>query len=104
MPSKNDLDQLVHRICKSTQETEASKTLKEIESNNAYIMNVQLRKLLKLHDSSFKDKCIVPLQSLSDKYNDTVLRDGDLQNWAELVDRDIRVLEVAIQLIQESKK
>lgn len=42
--------------------------------------------------------------ALYDKYNERVLEEGDLQNWAELIDRDIRVLEVAMQLISESKK
>lgn len=104
MTNKNDLDQLVNGICKSTLETGASKTLQEIESNNEYIMNTQLRKLLKLHDKSFKEKCVAPAIALYDKYNERVLEEGDLQNWAELIDRDIRVLEVAMQLISESKK
>lgn len=104
MVNKSELDQLLNRIFKSTQETEASRTLKEIESNSEYIINTQLRKLLELHDKSFKKKCVVPARCLYEKYNEAVLRDGDLQNWAELVDRDIRVLEVAMQLVKETKK
>ncbi|QLG71623.1 hypothetical protein HG535_0B06690 [Zygotorulaspora mrakii] len=104
MPNKSDLDQLVNRICKSSRETECSKVLKEIESNNEYITNVQLKKLLKLHDISFKDKCVLPAQSLYDKCNECVIQDGDLQNWAELIDRDVRVLEESIQLIKENKR
>lgn len=104
MTNKNELDQLVNGICKSTQDTAACKTLQEIESNNEYIVNTQLRKLLKLHDKSFKEKCVAPAIALYEKYNEVILRDGDLQNWAELIDRDIRVLEETVQLIGQSKK
>lgn len=104
MASKNELDQLVNGICKSAQEIGASRTLQEIESNNEYIMNTQVRRLLKLHDRSFKEKCVTPAVALYERFNEMALRDGDLQNWAELIDRDIRVLEVAMQLIVEAKR
>lgn len=98
MPTKSELDQLVQSICKSNRDTDASKTLKEIEDNNHYIMEVQLKRILKLHDESFKSKSVIPLQKFYEKYNEIVIRHGDLQNWAELVDRDLRVLELAMQL------
>lgn len=104
MTHRNELDQIVDRIFKSTQESEASKTLKEIESNNDYIMNTQLRKLLKLHDTSFQQKCVTPISALYEKHSEQALRDGDLQNWAELIDRDIRIIETAMQLIKDSRK
>lgn len=104
MSHRNELDQVVDRIFKSTQETDASKTLKEIESNNHYIMNTQLRKLVELHDSSFQQKCVVPITALYERYSEQVLRDGDLQSCAELIDRDIRIIETAIELIRDSKK
>lgn len=104
MSSKSDLDQLVGRICKSSRETESSKTLKEIESNNEYITSVQLKKLQRLHDISFKNKCVTPTKVLYDRYNERVLQHGDLQNWAEIIDRDIRVLEEAIQLIKSNRE
>lgn len=104
MSNKNELDQIVDKIFKSTQETEASRTLQEIESNNDYILNTQLRKLLKLHDNSFQQKCVLPVNSLYEKHSESALRDGDLQNWAELIDRDIRIIETAMQLIKDSNQ
>lgn len=103
MPSKTDLDHLVQSICKSSRETDASKILKEIEDNNEYIMDVQLKKLLRLHDTAFKERCVLPLHQLYDKYNESVLRHGDLQNWAELIDRDLRVLELTMHLAKGDK-
>lgn len=103
MPTKAELDHLVQSICKSGRETDASKILKEIEDNNEYIMEVQLRKLLKLHDTAFKERCVLPLHQLYDKYNESVLRQGDLQNWAELIDRDLRVLELTMRLAKGDK-
>ncbi|CAR26572.1 hypothetical protein ZYGR_0H03900 [Zygosaccharomyces rouxii] len=97
MAPKYELDQLVNSICKSTRDTDASKILKEIEDNNSYITEVQLKRLLKLHDGSFRES-LTPLQKLHDKYNEIVMRQGDLQSWAELIDRDLRVLELTMQL------
>ncbi|QLQ80841.1 hypothetical protein HG537_0E01960 [Torulaspora globosa] len=104
MSHRNELDQVIDRIFKSTQETDASRTLKEIKSNNEYIMNTQLRKLVELHDTSFRQKCVVPMASLYERYSEQLVRDEDLQRCAELVDRDIRIIETAIELIKQSKK
>lgn len=55
MPNRSEeLDRLLDKIINSPHRTEASKTLQEIENNQSYILNVQLKKLLRLHDDSFK--------------------------------------------------
>ncbi|GAV52557.1 hypothetical protein ZYGR_0AG05480 [Zygosaccharomyces rouxii] len=99
MAPKSELDQLVNTICKSNRDTDASKVLKEIEDNNNYITEVQLKRLLKLHDGAFRES-VIPLQKLHDKYSEIVLKQGDLQSWAELIDRDLRVLELTMQLVK----
>lgn len=103
MAPKSELDQMMNAICKSNRNTDASNILKEIEENNSYITEVQLKRLLKLHDGAFRQS-IIPMQKLYDKYNESVMRQGDLQNWAELIDRDLRVLELTMQLVKETKK
>lgn len=104
MLSKTELETLFNRIIKSTDETEVSRTLKEVEENNGYIQDKQLKSLLSLHDKRFKDQCIYPLNEFYLKYKEGVINDGDLQNKAALVDRDIRILESTIQFIEENKK
>lgn len=100
MVSKSELDQLVSSIFRSNRDTDASKTLKEIEDNNYYITEVQLKRLLKLHDGAFRES-VTPFQKLHNKYNESVLRQGDLQGWAELIDRDLRVLELTMQIAKK---
>ena len=97
----NDLDHLVKQITQSTKSTELSKTIQEIESNKQYITDVQLKKLLKLHDKSFKMKCVSPPQELYDKYQRQMRKNGDLQNRAAEIDRDLRIIETAIDIIKQ---
>lgn len=99
----SSLDHELNRILKSHSETAVSATLKEIESNHQYINEVQLKKLVQLHDSGFQEKCVAPVTQLYNKYSDIVLQNGDLQNWAEIVDRDLRVLENTLQLVRENR-
>lgn len=99
----SSLDHELNRILKSHSETAVSTTLKEIESNHQYINEVQLKKLVQLHDSGFQEKCVAPVTLLYNKYSDIVLQNGDLQNWAEIVDRDLRVLENTLQLVRENR-
>lgn len=96
-----DLDQLVKQITQSTKSNELSKTIQEIESNKQYITDIQLKKLLKLHDKSFKMKCVYPTEELYDKYQRQMRKDGDLQNQAAEIDRDLRIIETAIDIIKQ---
>lgn len=96
-----DLDQLVKQITQSTKSNELSKTIQEIESNKQYITDIQLKKLLKLHDKSFKMKCVSPAEELYDKYERQMGKDGDLQNQAAEIDRDLRIIETAIDIIKQ---
>lgn len=97
------LERALNKIAKSQTNTNVAEAHEEIESNYAYINEKQLKRLVELHDTEFKDKCVVPLQRLYYKYSDTVLCDGDLQNWAELIDRDIRVLETTLAKVRDNQ-
>lgn len=97
----NDLDQLVKKIIHSTNSSELSKTIQEIESNKEYITEVQLKKLKKMHDTSFRLKCVTPTQELYDKYLKRMEKDGNLQNRAAEIDRDLRIIETALDIIKE---
>ncbi|CAI4035304.1 hypothetical protein SMKI_12G4550 [Saccharomyces mikatae IFO 1815] len=104
MPNRTEeLDRLLDRIINSPQGTEASKTLEEIENNQSYILNVQLKKLLRLHDDSFKNKCVSPVNDMLEKYTPYTERTKALQKGAELVDRDLRIIEMTYQLIKKNR-
>ncbi|KAG0672372.1 Bls1p [Maudiozyma exigua] len=96
-----DFDQLVKQITQSTKSNELSKTIQEIESNKQYIIDIQLKKLLKLHDKSFKMKCVSPTEELYKKYRRQMRKDGDLQNQAAEIDRDLRIIETAMDIIKQ---
>ncbi|CUS20237.1 LAQU0S01e02102g1_1 [Lachancea quebecensis] len=97
------LERALNKIIKSQTNTSVAEAHEEIESNYAYINQKQLKRLVELHDAEFKDKCVAPLQKLYYKYSDTVLCDGDLQNWAELIERDIRVLETTLAKARDNQ-
>ncbi|CCC72143.1 hypothetical protein NCAS_0J01640 [Naumovozyma castellii] len=99
-----DLEHAFKDIVNSSIDSESSKTLREIEANSRYISDVQLKSLLKLHDEKFKQKCVDPLHDIASRYGKIVDKDGDLATEAALVDRDLRVIETTIQLIQERAK
>lgn len=94
---------VLNYLIKSKTATVGSEILREVESNNDYIRDIQLKKLTDLHDKSFKEKGMVPLIKLYEKYNAKSVEHGDLQNWAELIDRDLRVLETTIQILDEER-
>lgn len=96
-----DLNQLVNQITQSSNCTELSRTIQEIESNKNYITDVQLKKLMKLHDKSFKMKCVQPTQELYNRYLKRMEKDGNLQNRAAEIDRDLRIIETTLQIIKE---
>ena len=96
-----DLDTLVKRITQSNSSSELSKTLQEVESNRAYIAGVQLQKLKRMHDRSFRSKCVEPTQELYAKYTKRLEQDGDLQNAAAEIDRDLRIIEATLALVKE---
>ncbi|CAI7251625.1 ATV_collapsed_G0039030.mRNA.1.CDS.1 [Saccharomyces cerevisiae] len=104
MPNMSEeLDRLLDKIINSPHRTEASKTLQEIENNQSYILNVQLKKLLRLHDDSFKNKCVSPINYMLEKYTPYMGHTEALQKEAELVDRDLRILEMTYQLIEKNR-
>lgn len=94
---------IIDDLVKSKTTSENCETLKEIESNNVYIRDVQLKKLMSLHDKKFKETAVVPLVRLYEKFNTKFLNEGDLQNWAEIIDRDLRILESTLQIIDEER-
>ena len=100
----NEIDHLVKRLARSFKDTELSETLREIQSSSTYIRDVQLEKLVKLHDYSFRGKCLSPTRDLYRKYREMRERDGDLASEAAIVDRDIRILEIAIENVKQAKK
>lgn len=101
MPSgKVDLDKVITRILQNKNNSKAGEILREINSNNEYIREVQLAKLLKYHDNSFKNSCVGPTARLYKKYQFQTLQLGDLQKQAEILDRDIRVIEVALECMR----
>ncbi|SCW01836.1 LAFE_0E08328g1_1 [Lachancea fermentati] len=104
MSKQTVLDRELHRLLKSHTQTTLSETQEQIEANHAYITSKQLKKLIDLHDLTFQERCVIPLQKLYDKHMALRLMDGDLQNWAEVVDRDIRVLETTLQLVKEGRQ
>ncbi|CAI4048454.1 hypothetical protein SUVZ_12G4320 [Saccharomyces uvarum] len=98
-----ELDRLLDNIINSPHGTEASKTLEEIENNQSYILDIQLKKLLRLHDDSFKNKCVSPANEMLERYTPYLGRAEVLQKEAELVDRDLRIIEMAYQLIKKNR-
>ncbi|SCU97499.1 LAFA_0G11738g1_1 [Lachancea sp. 'fantastica'] len=91
------LDREIDRITKATTNTAVSEAQREIEANHASINETQLKKLIDLHDNVLQNRGSIPLRKLYHKYSQLHLQEGDLQNWAELVDRDLRVLEATIE-------
>ncbi|CCK69054.1 Bls1p KNAG_0B06240 [Huiozyma naganishii CBS 8797] len=102
--SNSELRRLLNHVITSKKDTELAKTLKEIESNRDYIDNVQLPKLLKLHDHSFKAKCVDPMFDLYEKHCPILEHDANIQNRTALVDRDLRVIEMTLALIKSGKE
>ncbi|SCU98460.1 LADA_0H13168g1_1 [Lachancea dasiensis] len=98
------LETEIAKIIKAHSDTAVSEAQKEIESNYAYINDKQLKKLIGLHDDVLQHKCGVPLQKLYDKYSQFNLQHGNLQNWAELIDRDLRVLEATIERVWDNRR
>ncbi|AET38738.1 Bls1p Ecym_3245 [Eremothecium cymbalariae DBVPG len=96
-----DIDQTINRIIKSRTPTAVSDVQSEIETNHAYINQVQLKKLIQLHDENLQERCHIPLKKLYDKYNDKILGEGDLQNWAEHIERDLRLLETTLKIVKQ---
>lgn len=103
MPPSTELDALVDKIVNDHSLSEPGQSLKELGDNGRYIMDVQMKKLLKLHDQSFIERCFRPMEELKNRYAKVKERSGDLQKEAELVDRDIRIIEMAIQDINKNK-
>ncbi|CAL9729243.1 biogenesis of lysosome-related organelles complex 1 subunit Bls1p [Monosporozyma unispora] len=101
--NKASLGSLVDNITNSKNPTEVSKTLKEIEENKDYIQDVQLRKLITLHDQSFKTKCVDPLTELYEKYSPLLERDGKIQNEAAIVDRNLRIIEQTLEFVRANQ-
>lgn len=101
MNKEDEIAQKFRDIIASDRDTDFSKNLREITTNREYINKYQLTKLLKLHDQSLKGKCYVPLNDLYTKYKDMITGDGELQNEAALIDRDLRIIESTIELIKE---
>lgn len=97
------IEQELNRIFKSKTATNVSEAHKEIEANHAYINQKQLKDLVALHDTTFKEKCVEPLRKLYHKYSDLTLQEGDLQNWAELVERDVRILEATMDKVRDNQ-
>lgn len=102
MPSNTNLETLVEKILHDNSLSEPGKSLKELEDNGKYIMDVQMTKLLKLHDDRFMQRSFLPMEQLCTKYNEVKNKYGDLQKEAELVDRDIRIIEMAIDDIKKT--
>lgn len=102
--NKNTLSNLVDKITHSKVPTEISKTLKEIEQNNDYIQEVQLKKLIKLHDHTFKTKCIDPLTETYEHFASYMERDNNIQMEAAMLDRDLRIIEQTLQIIKSNQK
>ncbi|AAS52763.1 AER079Cp [Eremothecium gossypii ATCC 10895] len=98
-----ELDQDVNRIIKSKTATKVSAMQAEIEANHAYIYDVQLKKLLRLHDEELQERCHTPLRKLYAKYSSRAEGNRDLQTWAEHVERDLRLLETTLRLVREGK-
>lgn len=103
-PNKSSLTTLVDKITNSNTPTEGSKILKEIEENKDYIQEVQLKKLITLHDQSFKSKCVDPLNDLYGKYKPLMERDSNVQNEAALVDRNLRIIEQTLEYIKANQR
>ncbi|KAL3234392.1 Biogenesis of lysosome-related organelles complex 1 subunit BLS1 [Nakaseomyces bracarensis] len=97
------LESIVERILHDNTLSEPGKALKELEDNGKYIMEVQMKKLMKLHDDRFMSKSVLPMERLYSKYSQVKERFGDLQKDAELVDRDIRIIEMAIDDIKKNR-
>ncbi|SCU77664.1 LAMI_0A01926g1_1 [Lachancea mirantina] len=96
------LESEFNKLLKLNSTTAASEAQEQVEQNHKYISNVQLKALVELHDNKFRES-YTPLKKLYEKYSDDFLRDGDLQNWAELIDRDIRVLETTMRLAKDNQ-
>ncbi|CCH58419.1 hypothetical protein TBLA_0A06280 [Henningerozyma blattae CBS 6284] len=101
--SKNEIDRLVNKIFKNQNSTKSNEILKEIYSNNEYIRNIQLSKLIKLNDIKFQRKTVLPMNDLYIKYyNASDYENNNLQREAEIIDRDLRIIELTIQSIKEN--
>ncbi|SCU90183.1 LAME_0E07404g1_1 [Lachancea meyersii CBS 8951] len=98
------LDREINIIIKAQSDTAISEAQREIEANHAYINETQLKNLLDLHDNVFQNQCVLPLQKLYQKYSQMSLQEGDVQNWAELVDRDLRVLEATVDKVRSNRQ
>lgn len=98
-----DIEKELSKIIKSRTSTNISDIQSEIEANHEYIETIQLRKLIHLHDVILQEDCIIPLTKLYERHNGIMLHNGDLQKWAELVDKNLRVLENTFQIIEENR-
>lgn len=105
MQSNNKtLSYLVDKITHSKTPTEISKTLKEIGENNDYIQEVQLKKLMKLHDQTFKTKCVDSLAETYEHFAFYMEKDSNIQTEAAVVDRELRIIEQTLQIIKSNQK
>lgn len=102
--NKNDIDKLLHDLRLNDIEPEFAKILKEVECNEKYIYDVQLPKLVKLHDVHFTKECLKPARRLLEKYSNIAIDNGtEIQREAELIDRDMRVIEETLDLVRQNK-
>ncbi|CEP61610.1 Bls1p LALA0_S03e06788g [Lachancea lanzarotensis] len=98
------LDREINRIIKCRTDTAVSEAQREIETNHASINETQLKKLMDLHDNVLQNRGALPLQKLYNKYSQLNLQEGDLQNWAELMDRNLRVLEATVEKAKANRR
>ncbi|SCV04697.1 LANO_0G11804g1_1 [Lachancea nothofagi CBS 11611] len=98
------LEKDLNKIVKAHTDTVVAEAQREIEASHAYINEKQLKKLIELHDNILQEKCSVPMQKLYHKYSQNSLQEGDLQNWAELVDRDVRILEATMKRVRDNQR
>lgn len=102
--NRNTLSHLVDKIIHSKVPTEISKTLKEIERNNDYIEEIQLKELIQLHDQTLKTKCVDPLTKMYEYFAPYMEKDYNIQTEAAVIDRDLRIIEHTLQTIKANQK
>ncbi|AMD19945.1 HCL206Cp [Eremothecium sinecaudum] len=99
-----ELEQEINKVLKSRTPTKVADIQLEIETNQAHINHVQLKKLREIHDEMFQEQCYLPAKRLYEKYNEKLLPYSGLQSWAERIDRDIRVIEATIEMVNEGRR
>lgn len=99
----SSLNQTFQDIIHSTEPTEASSTYGEIIENRKIIEEHQLNELLQLHDKTFQDKCIQPINKLKEKYDKLLQQDNDIQTHVAMTDRDLRIIELTLDLVYRNK-